>query len=94
MIDNNERILTGSRLKIYKRNRKIFLFLLAISLFAFLVKNRTSYYRELEILIVTVASLWFTYLFLNKQTTHQLKKKELAKGRRESKKILQSLIKK
>lgn len=90
MLDNNERILTANRLKIYKRNRKINLFLSSIMLFMFLFLNKKSFYGELVVFFILVVVSWFSYLILTKQSTHQLKKQELQKGKRDSKKILDS----
>ncbi len=89
MIDSNERILTGERLRIYKRNRKINFLLFVALLFIALIRG-TNDYSELLILLAATVAVWYLYKFLTKQTAHQLRRQELKIGRNEAEKILQS----
>lgn len=89
MIDTNERILTGERLRIYKRNRKVNFVLFVGLVFIALIQG-TNDYAELLLLLVATAGIWCLYLFVTKQTARQLRKQELKIGKKEASKILQS----
>lgn len=89
MIDSNERILTGERLRRYRRNRKVNFVLFVALVFVALIRGVNDY-GELLILLAATASAWCLYLFITKQTAWQLRKQELRIGKKEASKILQS----